>query len=101
MSSVFGLIGIAKKANMIIFGDALLNAFKEKKIKLLIVTNDASSRTKKHMLSKCDHYHVDYIFEFDAIELNKAIGRSNIKAIGIIDTNLANRVYELYRNEVG
>ena len=55
----------------------------------------------QHILSKSVYYEVPYLSICDSIELSKAIGKINIKAIGIVDIGIANKLQEINRNEVG
>ena len=101
MNDALGLLGLAKRANKIVYGDTLWQSLKYKKVKLIILAQDASARTKKHILSKSVYYEVPYLSICDSIELSKAIGKINIKAIGIVDIGIANKLQEINRNEVG
>ena len=101
MDDILGFVGLAKRANKIVYGDILWQALKQRKVRLIILANDASFRTKKHILSKSEYYKIPYISICDSMELSKAIGKINIKAIGIIDEGIANSIQRINRNEVG
>ena len=91
MNKALGLIGLSAKAGKIVYGtDACIEAMQKEKIKLLIVSTEASDKTKKNFKFYAEKYNVEIIF-FETIEnLSKSIGKKNKVVIGIKDQN---RVY--------
>lgn len=100
MNETLALIGIARKANMLLYGDKLIKSIKAKSIKLVVITNDASQRSKKHLISQCEYYGVTYLMVDDGKSLSQAIGKENIKVIGITDEGIADKILKIKRNEV-
>ena len=96
MNKVYGMLGISAKAGKIIAGtDVVIENMKKKKIHMVIVAEDASEKTKKEMMFKCNQYNVKVVF-FGNIETNsKSIGKSNKAIIGIIDKGLADSIQKL------
>lgn len=83
MDNVLSLIGLMYKANKLVLGESVLENINS--VKYLLIASDASMKTKERYLKKCKFYNVDYYDNFSSVELSKAIGKSNIKIIGIID----------------
>lgn len=75
--------------------DSVLENIKTKKVKLVIVANDTSEKTKKEINFTCNKYLVPLI-NFGNIETNSyAIGKRNKAIIGICDSGIANRFLNL------
>ena len=85
-----------QKHGKISFGaDSVENDIKKKTIKLVIVAEDSSNRTKEKFKRICDNYDVP-IMQFGNIEtLSKAIGKNNKAIIGIKDVNLSNEIKKI------
>ena len=85
-----------QKHGKISFGaDSVENDIKKKMIKLVIVAEDSSNRTKDKFKRICENYDVP-IIEFGNIEtLSKAIGKNNKAIIGIKDVNLSKEIKKI------
>ena len=85
-----------QKHGKISFGaDRVENDIKKKTIKLVIVAEDSSNRTKDKFKRICENYDVP-IIEFGNIEtLSKAIGKNNKAILGIEDVNLAKEIQKI------
>ena len=81
-----GLIGLATKAGKIVAGtDACLEEMRKGKVSLVMVAEDASSRTKETFQKEAEKCHIA-IYEILSIEkISKAIGKVNKAVIGIKD----------------
>lgn len=87
---VFGLLGLCTKAGDICFGtDACIDLITRKKVKLVIVAEDASQRTKKNLDDICKQNDTKIIFFGTIEELSNAIGKNNKAVIGIKNKNFA------------
>ena len=93
---ILGLVGLTAKAGKISFGaDSVEIDIKKKLIKIVIIAEDASNRTKEKFKKICEEYNIP-IIQFDNIEtLSKAIGKNNKAIIGIKDINLAREIKKL------
>lgn len=90
---IFGLLGLCTRAGKIVFGtDACIEKINKNKIKLIIIAEDASDRTKikfKELASK----NKIPIYEIASIEeISKSIGKKNKAVIGITDINFSNEI---------
>lgn len=96
MNKALGLIGISARAGKIVYGtDSCIDAIKKQKVKLLIVSNDASEKTKKNFKYYTQKYNIKICF-FETVEnLSKSIGKKNKVVIGILDENLAEEIEKI------
>lgn len=96
MDKVLGMLGISAKAGKIVSGtDIVIEKMKKKQVKLVLVAEDASDKTKKEMRFKCSQNNVPIII-WGNIDINsKAIGKSNKAIIGILDKGLADSIEKL------
>ena len=95
-NKVYGLLGLAMKAGKITFGtDSCLENIESKKIKLILIAEDASERNKRHFLEKCKTNAIPYYIFGDTEHLSSAIGKSNKTVIGIQDKNLAGAIQKV------
>ena len=94
-NKVNGLLGLASRAGKIVCGsDAVEEAICRKKVKLVIIVNDSSEKTKEKFTNICVKNEIKYEI-YGNIEFNsKAIGKSNKAIIGISDNNFANAILE-------
>lgn len=91
-----GMLGLAAKAGKIIFGaEAVKEANFKKKIKLLIIAEDASDRTKTKFteIAKTSNIPIYVIMSID--ELSKAIGKKNKAVVGLIDFNFSKAIINI------
>ena len=85
-----------QKHGKISFGaDSVENAIKKKMVKLVVVAEDSSNRTKDKFKRICEEFHIP-IIEFADIEtLSKTIGKNNKAIIGIHDINLSKEIEKI------
>ena len=93
---ILGLIGLSAKAGKVSFGsDSVENDLKRNLVKLVIVAEDSSDRTKNKFRKICDKYNVPIIETGEIESLSKAIGKKNKAIIGIKDINLSNEIKKI------
>jgi hypothetical protein len=83
MDSVLNLVGLMYRARKLVLGDEVYNRLKD--IKLLLIANDISKGSRERLLKKTYYYQIDYLDKYSGEELSMAIGKNNVKIIGIID----------------
>jgi ribosomal protein L7Ae-like RNA K-turn-binding protein len=88
------LLGLCVKANALVSGDQILPAVRSNKAHLVIITHDASDRTRKQYKDKCAFYHIDVIESFSSFELSKAIGKTSRVACAVTHAALAKQIKE-------
>ena len=95
-NKILGLIGLAARARKVCFGaDSVEERINKKKVKMLIVAEDASERTKDKFSKIAKEKNVPIIIKGDIELLSKTIGKSNKAIIGIEDINLSNEIQRI------
>ena len=96
MLKIYNLFGLMQRAGKLITGEDLITKnLKNKKIKLLVITQDCGINTKKKLIDKATFYGVNYI-EFSDIEnISRAIGRDNRVALGMTDDGFIKKFKQL------
>ncbi|AHI52739.1 L7Ae/L30e/S12e/Gadd45 family ribosomal protein [Spiroplasma culicicola] len=88
MQDLLNVLGLASSANKLISGETLFKKIIKNKIKLVLTVKDMGASQLKKINDKCAFYQVPiYNGLIDTIQLNQAIGKNNVKAIGIEDIN--------------
>lgn len=96
-NKILGLIGLAMKAGKVCFGaDSVEEEVKKRKVKLLIISREASERTKNKFKKINQQYNFPIIIDGTIEELSKSIGKSNKAIIGIKDINFASEINKKY-----
>ena len=96
-NNILGLIGLAMKAGKIAFGaDSVEESILKRKVKLVIVSEESSERTKNKFIKLCQNYNTPIIIDGNIDDLSKTIGKSNKAVIGIKDINFANSIQKKY-----
>lgn len=98
---ILGLLGLASRARKISFGtDSTLMEMQKNKVKLVIVANDASDRTKRKFIENGKVFNVSIIICGSVDELSKAIGKNNKAIVGVKDNNIAGEIEKINRSDV-
>jgi len=93
---ILGLIGLSARARKICFGaDSVEGQIKKRKVKLIIVAENASTRTKDKFKKLSEEYNVPIIIIGEIEELSKAIGKDNKAIVGIEEVNLSNEIQKI------
>lgn len=93
---IYGLLGLCTKAGKVCFGrDACIELIEKKKVKIIIVADDASDRTKKDLQFICENNNTKIYFYGTIENLSKAIGKSNKAVIGIKDENFSKQIEKI------
>ena len=96
-NNILGLLGLAMKAGKIAFGaDSVEESILKRKVKLVIVSEESSERTKSKFIKLCQNYNIPIIIDGNIDDLSKTIGKSNKAVIGIKDINFANSIQKKY-----
>lgn len=92
-SKIEGLLGLCMKAGKLAFGtDSCIDSIKRKKVKLVLVAQDAAQRTKKNFEIICKQNQIPIYFYGTIEELSKAIGKTNKAVFGIQNQNFADAI---------
>ncbi|HYE12170.1 MAG TPA: ribosomal L7Ae/L30e/S12e/Gadd45 family protein [Patescibacteria group bacterium] len=100
MNKIYSMLGLASKAGKLFSGeDVVRNAIRYNKIKLLIISQDASENTKKRFVNAAEYYKVPMKIWGDKEQLGSSIGKSNRSVVGIGDENFTNSIVTLLNAE--
>lgn len=90
---ILGLLGLSTRAGKVIFGtDACIEYVNKNKVKLLLIAEDASDRTKLKFNEIAKAKQIP-IYELGSIdEISKSIGKKNKAIIGITDINFSKEI---------
>ena len=95
-NKILGLIGLAMKAGKVCFGaDSVEENMLKKKVKLVIISEESSERTKNKFINLSKKNDVSVIVYGKIEDLSKAIGKSNKAIIGIKDSNFAKSIQKI------
>jgi ribosomal protein L7Ae-like RNA K-turn-binding protein len=100
MNRIYQTLGIASRARMLATGETLMKRIRSKDVYLVLVSDDASLKTKKMYQDKCTYYHIPMVIFGQRQTLNEAIGKSNVVAVGIVNEGFAKKVYDQLKEVV-
>ncbi len=92
MNKALNMLGMAMRARKLSVGDTVLEDIRKNKAKLVVIASDASDNTKKRLIDKCTFYRVDYCFIESSSALSQAIGKTNCKAVSILEVGFAKTI---------
>lgn len=79
-------IGLAFRARKVIVGtDSTIASLRMGKLQLIVLATDASHTTKKKVYDKAKFYQVEVIEDLTSFDISMALGKDDIKVIGITD----------------
>ena len=85
------------KAGKVSFGaDSVEETIRKRKVKLVILSEESSDRTKEKFKDICISNKIPVIIYGTIDNLSKAIGKNNKAIIGIKDGNLSKSILEKY-----
>ncbi len=85
-----------QKHGKIAFGaDSVENSIKKKTVKLVIIAEDASERTKDKFKKICEQFNIPIIQVADIETLSNRIGKKNKAILGIQDINLSREIEKI------
>ncbi|MBO5742984.1 MAG: ribosomal L7Ae/L30e/S12e/Gadd45 family protein [Clostridia bacterium] len=97
IKSVFGLIGLAKRAGKISCGEsACKEAIKLGKSFLIILAQDVGKNTSKNILDSCSFYKVKHLILGTKESLGHAVGNPYNAVLSINDEGFANGILKKY-----
>ncbi|RYM07147.1 YlxQ family RNA-binding protein [Sporolactobacillus sp. THM7-7] len=89
------LLGLAQRAGKVVSGEeTVLRTIRENKARAVIMSQDASDRTKKTITNKCRYYRVPLLGVPDRVSLGRSIGRGERVLIAVTDRGFAERLAE-------
>ncbi len=86
-------LGLSRRAGNLIAGyDTCIEMIKRRKVKLMILTEDTSDKTKDKFLKLCERHKVPYYIYGTGDALSHMTGLPNRNIFGIIDENMAKAI---------
>ena len=93
---ILGLIGLSARARKVLFGsDSVETGIKKNKVKLIIISIEASERTKDKFIKLGKEYNLPVLILGTIEELSKSIGKNNKAIYGFLDENLSNEIQKI------
>ena len=90
MDDVLSLLGLIYRAKKLKLGEEILESIN--KVKIMFIASDISEKSRIRYEKKCHHYGIEHIDIFDSEQLSKALGKNNVKVIGITDKGFADSI---------
>ena len=85
-----GLLGLCMRAGALSFGnDACMELIQKKKVKVILIAEDAADRTKRNFTFCCNQNQIPICFYGKIEDLSKAIGKTNKAIFGIRNQSFA------------
>lgn len=79
--------------------DAVSSEAQKNKVKLILVAEDASEKTIRHMQYLAEKKNIPILVLGNILENSKAIGKENKAIIGVKDKNIADGIKKIYGGE--
>lgn len=100
MNKFLNFLGLAKRSGNLIEGYSKCDENRNRiRLKLFIISKDASESSRKKFLKHCEEKNIPYIEDFSKEELGASIGKEEIKILAVKDKNMANKLLSLYKEE--
>ena len=90
MTDVLDLLGLAYRARKVVLGEMVLK--KIRNVRLLFLASDISPKSKERFLKKCHYYQIAWIDSYSTDELSTALGKNNVRVIGITDDGFSQAI---------
>lgn len=91
MNKVYNYLGLAKRAGQVVSGEqAVLGAVQRNKVRLLLISTDASQNTQDKFSSLALNHSVPFHIYGEKDLFGQAIGSSPRAVVGILDRSFAN-----------
>ncbi|TCP30293.1 LSU ribosomal protein L7AE [Scopulibacillus darangshiensis] len=90
-------LGLAQRAGKVVSGEeTVMRVVRQKKAIIVILSEDASERTKKTITNKCAYYQIPLRTVPNREELGHAIGQPSRVLAAVTDTGLGNKLIALF-----
>ena len=90
MDNVLSTLGLIYRARKLVLGEECLNHIED--VKYMFIASDASYKTKERYIKKCNYYDIPYNDKYSYIDLSRALGKGNVKIIGITDSGFTRSI---------
>jgi ribosomal protein L7Ae-like RNA K-turn-binding protein len=94
----FQFLGLTKRAGKTLEGyNKCEDAIKRRKIYLVIISEDASQNTISKFVSYGNKYEIPVLQGYSKEDLGNALGKEEIKILGVSDKKMSERLLVLWR----
>ena len=97
MDNALNVIGLAYRARKTVLGEEVYHRIG--KVRIMLIASDISEKSRERLEKKCYFYDIDHIDRFTAAELSSAIGKKNVKVIGITDDGFKDALLKRLKKE--
>lgn len=95
---IYGMIGLARRAGKTVSGGySTMEAVKSGKAKLVIISEDASSRTRKTISDKCKYRDIPLRVVDSGERLGRCMGQEDRKSMAVTDMQMAQAILKLFQ----
>lgn len=91
-----GLLGLAHRANKIVYGEKAYEAIAHKDSHLLVISDEASDRTTEKLVNRANYYKKQYLVVDDET-LNKSTGNQVRKYLVLNDRGFSKGILDICR----
>ena len=92
----YSLLGICQKSGNLVSGETgVLDSLRRQKAHLVLVSRDASDRTKRLFQNKCNFFQARLILYGEKDAMGKAIGHTPRSSVAVTDKGLADALYKI------
>ncbi len=98
MDNTLNILGLAYKARKAVLGEEIFNRIS--KVRLIFLASDLSEKSRERYEKKCFYYNIEHIDAYDSAQLSAALGKNNVKTVGITDEGFARSIMKNQVKEV-
>ena len=98
MDNTLNILGLAYKARKAVLGEEIFNRIS--KVSLIFLASDLSEKSRERYEKKCFYYNIEHIDSYDSAQLSTALGKNNVKTVGITDEGFARSIMKNQVKEV-
>lgn len=98
MDNTLNILGLAYKARKAVLGEEIFNRIS--KVRLIFLASDLSEKSRERYEKKCFYYNIEHIDAYDCEQLSAALGKNNVKTVGITDEGFARSIMKNQVKEV-
>ncbi|MBQ6334358.1 MAG: ribosomal L7Ae/L30e/S12e/Gadd45 family protein [Erysipelotrichaceae bacterium] len=99
MADALSTLGLAYRAKKLVLGEEVINRIG--KVKLLFIASDISEKSRERFEKKCHYYGIAHVDDFDSSQLSMALGKNNVKVIGITDEGFTQAILKRIKEKEG
>jgi len=96
VKQALNMLGLAMRARQVVVGEStVIQTVQKRQVALVILSEEASERTKKTVTNKCHSYDIPYRIFGEKAVLGHAVGKGPRTVLAIRDKNFATKIDQL------